>query len=144
MRALTIFLLHCGNDSHHRPDLAVDNLDCLGANIQIVPSGFGTLNDLTTDTTWKMFLFSDERASNSLVEALPLYLAQERYNVLSMFRMDRAKEDERLQLENMKVSLTPRLFRSHITLRNNSFRWTEDYNEFINHTNILDGFLIGV
>lgn len=141
MIGLTVFILHCGNDSLHRPNDVRESFDMPDCTLvfEDVPSGTPFIG-LFGEMPWKMFIYSNERLSHSLNKELPLYLAQPNFNVLSLFRMD---NNDCVELEEMKISICPRIFRTDIILKQNSIEVFDPLLIPVINTNILDGFLIG-
>jgi hypothetical protein len=140
-RALAIYILHCGDDSRHDPANTAKNILQSGIDIRIevVPSAVHNLNELVPDTFWKMFIYSDEWFSKNLVKALPSYLEQNIFNVISIYRL--AENDTK----EPKISVSPRLFVSNISLKNWSLEPASVHDNIrkIVHTTILDGFIFG-
>jgi hypothetical protein len=140
-KTLTVFILHCGDDLRHNPEKTAKSVvNPLTTTITLVQPGFRDLNALVPTTDWKMFLFSDEWLSNQLVEVLPIYLGQETFNVLSAFRMVEPVKGQ--DLDDLEISLCPRLFASDVRLKNFAFEWDMEEGS-IHHSKILDGFIIG-
>jgi hypothetical protein len=143
-RTLTVFILHCGDERRHNPEKTARSVvNPLTTTITIVPPGFRDLNTLHAYSDWKMFLFSDEWLSEQLVKVLPIYLEQEDFNVLSTYRMVELENDRRYKVDDLRVSISPRLFKSDIQLKDFSFQWSSDQDIVITHSIILDGFVIG-
>jgi hypothetical protein len=140
-RTLTVFVLHCGDDLRHDPGrTATSVLNPESTTITLVQPGFRDLNSLYSYSDWKMFLFSDEWLSLDLVKALPLYLEQDTYNVISMFRFEQSTDEK-----EPKISISPRLFLSGVTLKDMSFQPMDVQSKvpILSYTNILDGFIFG-
>jgi hypothetical protein len=75
------------------------------------------------------------------MKALPVYLAQDEYNVLSMYRIteDEMKKDK--NTEDINISICPRLFYGNVGLKNWSLEVASS--EDVKWSTILDGFIIG-
>lgn len=142
-RALTIYVLHCGDDSKHDPENTVKNL--IGSDIdfrlEVVSSDARGMNHLLPDTHWKLFIYSDEWLSKDFVKALPNYLEQDQYNVLSMFRLEYPVTD----VKDPKLSVCPRLFTREIVFIGNSLVPSDEqpHGCILSYANILDGFIFG-
>lgn len=139
---LTVFILHCGNDSLHRPDKVRESFSLVDRTVLFKEVESGTsFYGLVGGQKWKMFIYSNERLSLSLNAVLPLYLDQETYTILSLFRV--VNEDVRV-VDDMVISISPRIFRSELLIRRDSLELCDLQRYAVNCTNILDGFLIGV
>jgi hypothetical protein len=141
-RALTIYILHCGDDIRHDPENTVKNIVHSGVDftVIVVPSAHHNLNELLPDTHWKLFIYSDEWISKDLVKALPSYLEQDTYNVLSLFRLEYPADKN-----DPKLSICPRLFTREILFKVYTLQPSEEqpHGCVLSYTNIMDGFIFG-
>jgi hypothetical protein len=141
-RSVTVYVLHCGNDAIHDVVWVAKNLFETGMDLRLkfVPSGTSFVN-LDCGTHWKLFLYSDERLSVDLMKSLPVYLAQNEYNVLSMFRITESELIKDKNKNDLIISVSPRLFYGNVRLKNWSLEPASS--EDVKCTRILDGFIIG-
>ena len=90
--------------------------------------------NVDVNTEWKMFMYSNEYLSNQLVEAFPIILDNEEFDYFSFYKLALGENNK------IKYSISPRLFRSGIELRDNSV-YPIDM-ESLKGTTILDGFIL--
>jgi hypothetical protein len=141
-RSLTVYILHCGNDRLHDIVKCSKNLFQEGMDVRIEPVPSGTaFSALECDTFWKLFLYSDERLSIDLLKSLPVYLSQDEYNVLTMFRISESELIKDKNKNDLTISVSPRLFYGNVRLKNWSLEPASS--EDVKCTRILDGFIIG-
>ena len=147
MKLLTVYILYSGDVNYWDFDRTVRSLvggDVSEEDFDIEVLKPGTdFNLLVPNTKWKMFLYSDEWLSKHLLETLPIYLTQDQYNVLSVFRMKdpgriRTQDDER-------ISVCPRIFHSDIPLKPDSLVPDEEnyHSGTLKYTRVFDGFVFG-
>lgn len=91
--------------------------------------------NIDVKTEWKMFMYADEFLSKQLKKALPIVCERgKEYDYFSFYKL--AKKEDKLT-----ASLSPRLFKSHIKMRDNSV-YPVNMPE-LNGTPILDGYILG-
>jgi hypothetical protein len=105
-----------------------------------VPAYFKRLHknrffNVMVKTEWKMFMYADEVLSKNLKKALPIVCERgKEFDYFSFYKL--IKKDEKL-----KYSMSPRLFKSDIEMRDNSV-YPIDIDSLKGIT-ILDGYILG-